>query len=857
MASPPPIRRNSSAADKIASNGTGGETDVQALIEQIVAEKEKEGDQLPQRLSREAVNAKDIPSPTNTSKSKKAAKGTSKNKEARTKGHKKTRSFTISKPDYSSFRSVGDQNMSPLERAKLFGSMPQLAPPNSAPARPADLSSSEGGMKKVEKWIARMKLNRKSRNKQKTKGNAVDGVLQSAGASVGKGRHPTSSSGPDSKPPSSTALNSSGGFSGSMNNNGKDDGGNSTWKKAESRIAGDEGMSTGSGSEDEVEGVEPGDVVIAVAIYDFEAEHEYELGFKEGEYIRITERPDGEWWTGEIEGRCGYFPYTFVKVMSEGTKKSQSSRVIRKATSLGAIEEEVERKGLSKAEPPSTTDTNEQQQQQPEPEPQQHQQPQQEELGINHDIEGTGTHTNEGCQDTGQTNEAEEQQSAVADQRVINQSTTSATTTTTTSTMQDRQMEESLQLSQEGEGQPEKKHLESQQQPTEAVQQQPQSNQDQEPTQKKSVAETHAGSTGTMGRGRGRTVRTLSRLDKARKRAQLSTSAGAGSGMLLEINRDSGSAIEGGGGGGDGASDKGSQESIEGTSPPSNDSSTAPALIRASSLSLRTRAGSSNRRIRTPAPLTGGTPRRCTGPATVPAFKSEGSLLDDLKQGEDSGGLYGSFTPPKGKGAELFSGALEFSPPSEPAPAPPQEIDGVYSSPAQPRRPSPASPRVNRLTLSSSPPQSQSPPAPIQQTPPQASSVSTHVPTQQSSPQPVPLQSTIQQRQHQQTPTQSQPQAISQQKANVTPPKGAKVAELINTLNSINNNSGAGTLRRTAGALPATGAHPTNNSKHTDETKKVDLLSRRVTAPVRETRTLSYEELKKHPPSVDCTKLEV
>ncbi|XP_044516092.1 endophilin-A3 [Gracilinanus agilis] len=50
-------------------------------------------------------------------------------------------------------------------------------------------------------------------------------------------------------------------------------------------------------------------------LYDFVAEHDEELGFKEGDIITITSQVDENWYAGILQGKYGFFPITYVHVL--------------------------------------------------------------------------------------------------------------------------------------------------------------------------------------------------------------------------------------------------------------------------------------------------------------------------------------------------------------------------------------------------------------------------------------------------------------------------------------------------------------------------------------------------------------
>jgi len=53
----------------------------------------------------------------------------------------------------------------------------------------------------------------------------------------------------------------------------------------------------------------------ARALYDFDAQDTEELAFKAGDIINIIQAVDAEWWQGEVDGRQGIFPVSYVEAM--------------------------------------------------------------------------------------------------------------------------------------------------------------------------------------------------------------------------------------------------------------------------------------------------------------------------------------------------------------------------------------------------------------------------------------------------------------------------------------------------------------------------------------------------------------
>jgi signal transducing adaptor molecule len=48
------------------------------------------------------------------------------------------------------------------------------------------------------------------------------------------------------------------------------------------------------------------------ALYDFEPQEEGELAFRKGDIIRVVNSAYEGWWKGELDGRVGIFPLTYI-----------------------------------------------------------------------------------------------------------------------------------------------------------------------------------------------------------------------------------------------------------------------------------------------------------------------------------------------------------------------------------------------------------------------------------------------------------------------------------------------------------------------------------------------------------------
>ncbi|RCH85420.1 hypothetical protein CU097_009769, partial [Rhizopus azygosporus] len=51
-----------------------------------------------------------------------------------------------------------------------------------------------------------------------------------------------------------------------------------------------------------------------IAVWDYTAEGEFELSFKQGDRIKLLEKHNDDWWEGELNDQIGFFPANRIRL---------------------------------------------------------------------------------------------------------------------------------------------------------------------------------------------------------------------------------------------------------------------------------------------------------------------------------------------------------------------------------------------------------------------------------------------------------------------------------------------------------------------------------------------------------------
>lgn len=74
-------------------------------------------------------------------------------------------------------------------------------------------------------------------------------------------------------------------------------------------------LTDGAGPDPATTNTAPSQVLVTTALYDYDAEEQEELSFKEGDVIEVIQRSDDGWWYGKLSnGKTGLFPSNFTSI---------------------------------------------------------------------------------------------------------------------------------------------------------------------------------------------------------------------------------------------------------------------------------------------------------------------------------------------------------------------------------------------------------------------------------------------------------------------------------------------------------------------------------------------------------------
>lgn len=64
---------------------------------------------------------------------------------------------------------------------------------------------------------------------------------------------------------------------------------------------------------------------LVLALYTYQATSADELSFHKGSVISVLSKDEGDWWTGELNGKNGLFPSNYVQPL-DSLKSSEASK---------------------------------------------------------------------------------------------------------------------------------------------------------------------------------------------------------------------------------------------------------------------------------------------------------------------------------------------------------------------------------------------------------------------------------------------------------------------------------------------------------------------------------------------------
>ncbi|KAI8381044.1 uncharacterized protein BYT42DRAFT_565055 [Radiomyces spectabilis] len=75
-----------------------------------------------------------------------------------------------------------------------------------------------------------------------------------------------------------------------------------------------------------------------IAVWDYTAEGEFELSFKQGDRIKLLEKHNDDWWEGELNDEIGFFPANRIRLETEAEQQQQNANTVMTGRPSSGIE---------------------------------------------------------------------------------------------------------------------------------------------------------------------------------------------------------------------------------------------------------------------------------------------------------------------------------------------------------------------------------------------------------------------------------------------------------------------------------------------------------------------------------------
>ncbi|XP_057296913.1 SLIT-ROBO Rho GTPase-activating protein 2-like isoform X2 [Hydractinia symbiolongicarpus] len=113
---------------------------------------------------------------------------------------------------------------------------------------------------------------------------------------------------------------------------------------------GDEGERT----EDEIDSEDENETVEAIALHNYTARTQKEVSFNKGDILTIFSRTNSDWWDARVNGRFGFAPVPYIKILDRPMSVSESSSEQRRSRDVADATQGSDESKLRKSSEPET-----------------------------------------------------------------------------------------------------------------------------------------------------------------------------------------------------------------------------------------------------------------------------------------------------------------------------------------------------------------------------------------------------------------------------------------------------------------------------------------------------------------------